>query len=110
LPPRPIQTIVVKGASQEPYINHLIEVLDLLASVEDYDMDVLIAALLHDVLEDTRTGFEKLVAAFGERVAHIVQENSDDMTLPKPERQRARLAGISKKSRAAGMAEHQRPL
>jgi hypothetical protein len=44
-----------KGASQEPYINHLIEVVDLVASVEDSDMDVLIAALLHDVLEDTRT-------------------------------------------------------
>jgi len=87
-----------KGASQEPYINHLIEVADLVASVEDGDVDVLIAALLHDVLEDTGTGYDELAAAFGERVARIVQENSDDMTLPKPERQRARLAGISKKS------------
>ena len=43
-----------KGASQEPYINHLIEVVDLVASVEGGDMDVLIAALLHDVLEDNR--------------------------------------------------------
>ena len=65
-----------KGASQEPYINHLIEVLDLVASVEDDDMDVLIAALLHDVLEDTGTSYEKLDAAFGERVAHIVQERA----------------------------------
>ena len=62
-----------KGASQEPYINHLIEVLDLVASVEDGDMDVLIAALLHDVLEDTRTGYDELVATFGGRVARIVQ-------------------------------------
>jgi (p)ppGpp synthase/HD superfamily hydrolase len=35
-----------KGTSQEPYINHLIEVVDLVASVEGGDMDVLIAALL----------------------------------------------------------------
>jgi HD domain len=90
-----------KGASQEPYINHLIEVLDLVASVEGDDMDVLVAALLHDVLEDTRTGYDELAAAFGERVARIVQENSDDMTLPKPERTRARLAAMSKKSREA---------
>ena len=96
-----------KGASQEPYINHLIEVLDLVASVEGGDMDVLIAALLHDVLEDTRTGYDELAAAFGERVARIVQENSDDMTLPKPERRRARLAGISKKS-ARGAAREVR--
>ena len=94
-----------KGASQEPYINHLIEVVDLVASVEGCDMDVLIAALLHDVLEDTLTGYDELVATFGERVARIVQENSDDMSLPKPERQRARLAGISKKSREARLVK-----
>jgi HD domain len=94
-----------KGASQEPYINHLIEVVDLVASVEDSDMDVLIAALLHDVLEDTRTGYDDLVATFGERVARIVRENSDDMTLPKPERGRARLVGIGQKSREARLVK-----
>ena len=94
-----------KGASQEPYINHLIEVLDLVATVEGGDMDVLIAALLHDVLEDTQTGYEELAAAFGERVACIVQENSDDMTLPKPDRRRARLASIGKKSRDARLVK-----
>jgi HD domain-containing protein len=69
------------------------------ASVEDDDIDVLIAAVLHDVLEDTKIGYNELVATFGERVARIVHENSDHMTLPKTERRRARLAGISKKSR-----------
>jgi HD domain len=94
-----------KGAGQEPYINHLIEVVDLVASVEGGDVDVLIAASLHDVLEDTRTGYDEVAAAFGERVTRIVQENSDDMTLPKPERRRARLAGISKKSREARLVK-----
>jgi len=94
-----------KGASQEPYINHLIEVLDLVASVDSDDMDVLIAALLHDVLEDTPVDYDALIAAFGERVARIVQENSDDMTLPKPERRLARLASISKKSREARLVK-----
>ena len=43
-----------KGAAQEPYLNHLIEVLDLVVQVTDgVDMDVVIAALLHDVVEDT---------------------------------------------------------
>lgn len=94
-----------KGASQEPYINHLIEVLDLVASVESEDMDVLVAAVLHDVLEDTQTGYNDLAAAFGERVARMVQENSDDMTLPKPERGRARLAAMRKKSREARLVK-----
>jgi HD domain len=89
-----------KGANQEPYINHLIEVVDLIASVEDGDMDVLIAALLHDVLEDTRVGYAE---RGGFRRAHCAQRpgDSDDMTLPKPERRRARPASISKKSREA---------
>jgi hypothetical protein len=94
-----------KGASQEPYINHLIEVLDLIAAVDGHDMDILVAALLHDVLEDTATGYEELAATFGERVARIVRENSDDMTLPKPERQRARVAGIAKKSHEARLVK-----
>lgn len=94
-----------KGASQEPYINHLIEVADLVAAVESSDMDILIAALLHDVLEDTHTGYAELVTAFGERVADIVQENSDDMTLPKPERNRARLDGLGRKSREARLVK-----
>ena len=94
-----------KGASQEPYINHLIEVLDLVAAVDSDDMDVLIAALLHDVLEDTPTNYDALIATFGERVAQLVQENSDDMTLPKTERRLARLASISKKSREARLVK-----
>jgi len=77
----------------------------LVASVEADDMDVLVAALLHDVLEDTRTGYDDLVVTFGERVARIVQENSDDMTLPKPDRQCARLAAMSKKSREARLVK-----
>lgn len=94
-----------KGASQEPYINHLIEVADLVATVESSDTDVVMAALLHDVLEDTQTSYSELVASFGGRVAQIVQENSDDMTLPKSERGRARLEGIGKKSREARLVK-----
>lgn len=97
-----------KGASQEPYINHLIEVLDLVASVEGGDMDVLIAALLHDVLEDTRTGYDELAAAFGERVARIVQDNSDDMTLPTQAGAAARPAGGHKQKVARGAAREVR--
>ena len=60
-----------KGASEEPYINHLIPAVDLVASVEGGDMDVLIAALLHDVLEDTRTGYDELAGGIRRaRCAH----------------------------------------
>jgi len=82
-----------KGAAQEPYLNHLVEVLDLLVQATDgTDTDMLIAAILHDVLEDTSASYEDVAKNFGERVAEIVRENSDDMTLPKAERRRARIA------------------
>lgn len=88
-----------KGAAQEPYINHLIEVLDLVARATDgSDTDVLVAAVLHDVIEDTPLGPAEVTAAFGERVTSIVLENSDDMTLPKDERRRQRIAAMGHKS------------
>jgi len=91
-----------KGAAQEPYINHLIEVFDLVAQTTSAtDMDTLIAALLHDVVEDTPRTYEDVARRFGERVAEIVRENSDDMTLPKAERRRARIAAMAHKSREA---------
>jgi uncharacterized protein (UPF0147 family) len=91
-----------KGAAQEPYLNHLIEVVDLVVQTTDNaDMDMVIAALLHDVVEDTPTTYEDVATTFGKRVAEIVRENSDDMSLPKAERRTARIAGMALKSREA---------
>jgi uncharacterized protein (UPF0147 family) len=95
-----------KGAAQEPYLNHLVEVLDLLVQATDgTDTDTLIAAILHDVVEDTAASYENVAKNFGERVAEIVRENSDDMTLPKAERRRARIAGMPLKSREARLVK-----
>jgi hypothetical protein len=91
-----------KGAAQEPYLNHLIEVVDLVVQATDNaDMDLVISALLHDVVEDTPTTYEDVATNFGERVAEIVRENSDNMSLPKAERRRARIASMALKSREA---------
>ncbi|WP_424932161.1 HD domain-containing protein [Amaricoccus macauensis] len=88
-----------KGAAQEPYINHLLEVLELVArTTGGEDEELLIAALLHDVVEDTPITAEQLAAEFGDRVARIVTENSDDMSLPKDERRRRRIAAMPHKS------------
>ena len=91
-----------KGAAQEPYLNHLIEVVDLVVQATGgTDMDMVIAALLHDVVEDTPTTYEDVAASFGERVTELVRENSDNMSLPKAERRRARIAAMALKSREA---------
>src|SRR4029079_13802148 len=55
-----------KGAAQEPYLNHLVEVLDLVVQAsEGTDMDIVVAALLHDVVEDTSTSYEDVAENFG---------------------------------------------
>jgi guanosine-3',5'-bis(diphosphate) 3'-pyrophosphohydrolase len=76
-----------KGERAEPYINHPLEVANLLANVGKVnDIDILIAAILHDTVEDTGTTKDDLVKRFGERVAGFVMEVTDDKTLPKAER------------------------
>src|SRR5688500_15113084 len=75
-----------KGADGEPYINHPLEVANLLANVgKVQDYDVLIAALLHDTVEDCGVTREELTELFGEKVSGYVLEVTDDKSLPKAE-------------------------
>lgn len=61
------------GAAQEPYINRLIEVFDLVSQGPGgEDVALLIAALLHDVLEYTPATYEDVAKVFGQRVAEMV--------------------------------------
>lgn len=72
-----------KGEDASPYINHPIAVAELLASVAGVDdVEVLQAAVLHDVVEDTEVTVEELVERFGPRVAGLVLEVTDDKDLP----------------------------
>jgi guanosine-3',5'-bis(diphosphate) 3'-pyrophosphohydrolase len=73
-----------KGPSGAPYVNHLIEVASLLAGPAGVEgTDILIAAVLHDVLEDTKTTPEEVAAGFGERVLQLVSALSDDKAQPR---------------------------
>ena len=85
-----------KGILGIPYINHPIEVASLLVrEIEEPSSDLLIAAILHDVIEDTRTKFSDLEEHFGTSVADIVREVSDDMTLPSFIRKREQTQKVS---------------
>ncbi len=73
-----------KDADASPYINHPIALADLLANQGGVtDPVVLCAALLHDTIEDTDTTGEELRAAFGDEIADVVLEVTDDKTLAK---------------------------
>ena len=49
------------------------------------------AAVLHDTVEDTQTTFDELEKLFGEEVRSLVDEVSDDKSLPKQERKRLQV-------------------
>lgn len=71
-----------KGYLKIPYINHPVKVANALIACGETDTDLLIAAILHDTLEDTDTSFEEIKLKFGNTVAQIVLEVTDDMSLP----------------------------
>jgi (p)ppGpp synthase/HD superfamily hydrolase len=81
-----------KGAEASPYVNHLIEVAELLAREGGVtDAITLQAAILHDTLEDTETTPEELDARFGVEVRWIVEEVTDDKQFSKAERKRLQI-------------------
>jgi GTP diphosphokinase / guanosine-3',5'-bis(diphosphate) 3'-diphosphatase len=91
-----------KGKDAAPYINHPIAVANLLATEAQIgDVVVLQAALLHDVVEDTPTSLSELEVRFGPAVAGIVQEVTDDKSLPNEERKRLQIVKASSKSPGA---------
>ena len=59
-------------SSGEPYITHPVAVTSILAEMK-LDHETLMAALLHDVIEDTPVSKEDLTALFGATVAELVQ-------------------------------------
>ncbi len=94
-----------KDAEASPYINHCIAVATVLALEGGVtDEELLIAAILHDTVEDTRTTFADLEECFGVAVAALVREVTDDKALPKAERKRLQIAN------AAGLSANAKQL
>jgi guanosine-3',5'-bis(diphosphate) 3'-pyrophosphohydrolase len=60
-----------KRVSGEPYITHPVAVADILADLK-LDADTLVAAILHDVIEDTPTAKAEIASIFGQVVADLV--------------------------------------
>jgi guanosine-3',5'-bis(diphosphate) 3'-pyrophosphohydrolase len=93
-----------KGAGQAPYINHLAEVARLLAeATKGVDAELVAAGWLHDTVEDTATSREELVSTFGDNVAALVMEVTDDKTLPKEERKLLQILKTPAKTPRAKM-------
>jgi (p)ppGpp synthase/HD superfamily hydrolase len=97
-----------KGLAAEPYVNHLAEVARLLAEAGGGpdgrpDAELVAAGLLHDTLEDTATQAAELEREFGPIVLGLVQEVTDDKSLPRQERKRLQVETSRAKSARARM-------
>jgi len=91
-----------KARPDEPYINHLAEVANILDEVTDgTDAELVAAGWLHDTVEDDLTTPEELAAGFGDRVAALVDEVTDDMSLPQPQRRQKQVEDAPYKSPGA---------
>lgn len=87
-----------KGNEKTPYINHPIKVVSLLLDFHEDDSDILSAAALHDVIEDTvredreTQHLEKIIEQrFGNKVLSIIWEVTDNKQLSSQERKQKQI-------------------
>ena len=96
-----------------PYVVHVLEAMEIVASITP-DPELLAAAALHDTVEDTDVTVDQIRAEFGDRVASIVDSESDRFTAGISEadswrdRKKAaieRLASASRDSKIVAMGD-----
>jgi len=92
-----------KDVEATPYINHPLDVARILTDAGVEDVEILMAAILHDTIEDTDTTQVELTERFGERVCALVLEVTDDKSLTKLERKRLQVLKAPAKSSGAKM-------
>lgn len=91
-----------KDEAGTPYINHPIQLaLTLAQEGEAENETLLIAAILHDTIEDTETSPKEILQLFGNDVLQTVLEVTDNRQLPKQERKNLQVVNASKKSENA---------
>jgi guanosine-3',5'-bis(diphosphate) 3'-pyrophosphohydrolase len=78
-----------RKVDDSPYINHLLEVCNILRYAGFKDERLLTVAILHDVIEDTHATKEQLSFLFGDDVAQRVEQLSDDKSLSIEKRKQA---------------------
>ena len=88
----------VRKGSRIPYIYHPMEAAVIVAQMTE-DEEVIAAAYLHDVLEDTAVTAEQLEEEFGGRVLALVSAETEDKSLSWRERKQAAIEHLKTASR-----------
>lgn len=90
--------------NQAPYILHPLRVAEHLLNLANInERDILVAALLHDTVEDMKTTYQDIQKTFGAKVEGYVKEVTEDLTLNQQERKDQMLATAAKKSKGAAL-------
>lgn len=87
-----------RKGSMIPYIYHPMEVALIVAQITD-DPEIIAAAYLHDVLEDTDVTAEQLETEFGSRILSLVQQETEDKSLTWQERKAATIVHLTEAPR-----------
>jgi GTP diphosphokinase / guanosine-3',5'-bis(diphosphate) 3'-diphosphatase len=98
-----------KDVDATPYINHPLQLAHvLMAEGGVEEVDTIIAAILHDTIEDTKTTADEIEARFGKEVAGVVLEVTDDKKLSKARRKELQVEHaphLSERARAVKLAD-----
>ena len=81
----------LRKGDHSAYINHPLRVALHLIEVGVHDLSIIQAATLHDTVEDTDTTLAEISELFGDAVAQLVAEVSDDKHQSKAERKRQQV-------------------
>ena len=92
-----------------PYIVHPMEAMAIVATMTD-DQEILAAAALHDVVEDTEITLDEIRVQFGDRVARLVDTESDRLSegldwKARKEESLRRLAAASREEKIVAMGD-----
>lgn len=68
---------VLRKGKKIPYILHPLEAMAIVSTLTD-DYEIIAAAALHDLIEDTTVKYEDIKREFGKRIADIVINESDN--------------------------------
>ena len=68
---------MTRKKDKTPYILHPLEAAVIVGSMTD-DQDIISAAVLHDVVEDTEISIEEIEEKFGSRIKALVESETED--------------------------------
>jgi guanosine-3',5'-bis(diphosphate) 3'-pyrophosphohydrolase len=98
-----------KDACGSPYINHPLALVDVLVHEgQIVETEIIVAALLHDTIEDTDATGHEIEGLFGALVRSIVEEVTDDTRLDRQRRKRRQVEKapfLSPQARAVKLAD-----